>query len=153
MHKIFRNLNFSDTRKVPSMKCFGTVRQKNFWRIIAILPFSHAYSSSIPEIFWNTGFTYEIFRLCETKKSQLKIVIAPPSYALHVSIPETFWNTEGFLYEMFLHCQTKKSRRNIVIPPPSYAKKLFETENFLKHRRVPLRSFLVLWAFGTPSFA
>ena len=52
--------------------------------------------------------------------------------------------SEGFLYEIFRHCETKKFWQKIVIPP-LLSIKFFDTRNFVKQRRVPLRSFSVLW--------
>ena len=42
------------------------------------------------------------------------------------------------------HCETKNFRRKNVIPPFSSIK-LFETKNFLRNSRIPLRKFSALW--------
>ena len=57
------------------------------------------------------------------------------------------WHTEGFPYEIFRHCETKNFRQKIVIlPPPPLLSIIFcDTRNFVKQRRVPLRTFSVLW--------
>ena len=47
-------------------------------------------------------------------------------------------------HEIFWHCETKSFRRKNVIPPFSSIK-LFETKNFLKNSRIPLRKFSALW--------
>ena len=47
-------------------------------------------------------------------------------------------------YENFRHCETKNFRRKNVTPPFS-SKKLFESRNFLKNSRNPLRNFSALW--------
>ena len=47
-------------------------------------------------------------------------------------------------HEIFRHCETKKLRRKNVIPPFSTIK-LFETKNFLKNSRIPLRNFSAPW--------
>ena len=66
------------------------------------------------------------------------------------------WNTEGFPYENFRHCETKKidGKSWYSLPPPTLLSlKFFDTSNFTKYRRVPLRSFSVLWdnKFSTES--
>ena len=68
MHQKFRDQNFSQTRKGSLTKVFGTVRQKNFVKIV--IPY---YSKS--KKFFNTkaflkhkGPPYEYFPYCETKK-------------------------------------------------------------------------------------
>ena len=71
------------------------------------------------------GFTYKIFRHCETKNFRRKILILPPPL---LSI--NFFATGNFLkhtaecfnYEIFRQCETKIFRRKILIvpPPPSY---------------------------------
>ena len=72
--------------------------------------------------FWNTeGFSYEIFRYCETKYSTEKRDTFPsPSDPWNFSITEFFWNTEGFSYEIFRDYETKKFRRKNVISPLMY---------------------------------
>ena len=58
-------------------------------------------------------------------------------------------STEGFLHEIFRYCETKKysteKKSSYPPPPPPLSIKLFDPGNFLKHRRVPLRCFSVLW--------
>ena len=63
---------------------------------------------------------------------------------------EEFFDTPTFLkhwrdaHELFRDCETKKIRRKNVIPPFSTIK-LFETKNFLKNSRIPLRNFSAPW--------
>ena len=65
-----------------------------------------------------------------------------------------FFDTPNFLkhwrdaHEIFRHCETKNFRRKNVIPPFS-SMKLFETRNFLKNSRIPLRNFSALWDIST----
>ena len=53
--------------------------------------------------------------------------------------------SEGFPYEFFWHCETKNFRRKMLILPPPLILKIFRYQKFVKQRRVPLWSFLVLW--------
>ena len=78
----------------------------------------------------------------------------PPSYSWIFSIPEILWNTEGFAYEVFRYCETTNFWQKIVILPPSSPSpssssllfiNFFDTRIIVKHRRVRLRSFSVLW--------
>ena len=61
-----------------------------------------------------------------------------------------FFDTPNFLehwrdaHEFFRYYETKNFRRKNVIPPFSSIK-LFETGNFLKISRIPLRKFSALW--------
>ena len=67
------------------------------------------------------------------------------SYPKLFSIPEVFWNTEGFHNEFFRFCETKTLTKNCDTRASSLIHKIFDTRIFLKHRRVALRFFLVLW--------
>ena len=95
-------------------------------------------------------FLRRFFWYCETTKFRKEIVILHSSssfLSIMFSMPKVFWNTECFPYEFKRHCETKNFRRKIVIlsPLPQLAIKSFDARNFLEHRRVPLRNFLVLW--------
>ena len=59
--------------------------------------------------------------------------------------PKLFWNTGGFLYEMIRYCETKKKQPKIVLPLPLLCMDVLDTKTFLKHRRVPLHCFSVMW--------
>ena len=84
--------------------------------------------------------THDVFRHCETENSNGK------SWYVLLS-KKTFGNTEGYPHQCFRHCQIKNFRRKIVTLPTSLflPLNLFDTRNFLNHRRVPLQKFLVLW--------
>ena len=54
--------------------------------------------------------------------------------------------SEEFHYEVFRHCEKKFLTENRdTTPPPVSSINFFDSTNFVKKRRVPLRSFLVLW--------
>ena len=61
------------------------------------------------------------------------------------SISKTFWNTEGFLYEMFRYWETNIFEAQSWSPDPFFLQHFLHLENYLKHRRVPWRTLLVLW--------
>ena len=66
------------------------------------------------------GFTYKIFRHCETKNFRRKILILPPPLlSINFFATGKFLkhSTEGFLYEMFRYCKTKNFRRKFVTYP------------------------------------
>ena len=81
------------------------------------------------------------------QKNRRKIMILPPS-----PLSKNFFttgnflkhSTEGFSCEVFGYCETKKNStedRDIT----SLSIKLFDTQNFLKHRRDSLRNDSILW--------
>ena len=85
------------------------------------------------------------------KISDGKTWYPPPSYPKIFSLPEFFWNTKGFSHEVFRYFQIKNIRRKTVRTPPLSNSKLFHTRSFLKHKRVPPRSFLALWKWDFPT--
>ena len=56
-----------------------------------------------------------------------------------------FWNTERFPYENFRFWETKTLTKKRDTAPSSPIHKIFYNRNFLKHRKVALRTFSVLW--------
>ena len=80
-------------------------------------------------------------------KSSYSLPPLPP-HLLSITFFDTlnYWKTKGFPYGFFRHCETKKFWEKIVILPlPVNLHSFFNTRNFVKERRVPLRSFSVLW--------
>ena len=112
---------------------------------------SYAWKFSIPEFFSNTeGFPQDFFRYCEKKRFDKKSWPTPLMHKIfgYLKLVKT-WGVP-VSYEIFRHCEMKIFPRRIVIlpfslPSPLLSIKLFDTRIFLKHRRVPLRSFSVLW--------
>ena len=71
----------------PWRSCFGPVRYKNF-RLSRQASFSFAGNYSIPEFIRNTeGLSWEIYRHCETKIFQRKIVIP-----FCIKFEDQWWN-------------------------------------------------------------
>ena len=88
-----------------------------------------------------------MFRYCETKKISTE---NRDITLLSIKFFDTRnqWNPKGFPYEFFRHCETKNFPQKIgILPcsPPPLIHKFLDTRNFAKHRRVPLRTFSVLW--------
>ena len=71
--------------------------------------------------------------------------LPPPSYPQTFSLPEIFWNTapKGSSTKYFGTVRQKIFDGNRYIS--LWSMKFFDTRNFLKHQRFPLRSFLVPW--------
>ena len=111
-------------------------------------PRSYAWKFSIPEFFWNQeGFPHEIFWDSETKQFRRKIVILAPSLISNIfRYPKLVTHLKVSLRK-FSAVSDKKIRRRTVIPPPHpfLCMKSFDAKIFFKHRRVPLRSFSILW--------
>ena len=151
MHKIFLYpKNFWNIEGMPT-KVFGTVRPKIFdgktWYPLLCIKFFYT-----PNFLKHWRDAQEIFRHCETKNFRRKILKLPPSPPLiHKHFFATghflFSETQIILYEIFRNCETKKLWQKIVIlpPPPLLSINFFDTRNFVKQRRVPLRSFLLQW--------
>ena len=116
-------------------------------------PPSYPKTFSLPETFWNTaqkGSSTKCFGTVRQKIFDRKSWYSP-LLSINFLATGNFLkhSTEGFPYEIFRHCETKNFRQKIVILPSSSSPFLsidfFDTRNFVKHRRVPLRSFSVLW--------
>ena len=62
------------------------------------------------------------------------------------SMPNIFWKTGRFPYQVFCFGPLRQnfSDKTVMPPPPLLCLKNFDTAIFLKHRRVPLRSFSVM---------
>ena len=140
--KIFQCQNIYETQGSP-LRNFSVLWDKiNYPKIV------------IPPFFIDNFFPYQKFS--ETQKHEFFSALwgkklptekgDTPSLIRNFSIIEIFWNLEGFPYELFRYCETKKIRWKFVLPPPPLLSRIvFHTRNFLKHRRVPVRSFSVLW--------
>ena len=123
-------LDFSESGKCSPTKCFRTVWQKN-WRRIVSYPKKHF---SISKSFWSTiGFLYEMFRYCETAAERRNFSgeswHTSPSYARKISILKILWNTKGFPYEMRQYCKPKTLTR-ILMPAP------FLVLNVFRNRKI-----------------
>ena len=135
------------TTKVFSNELFGYTETENR----DTTPLIHKIFFFLPEIFWNSteGFPYEIFRHCETKNFRRKILIPPPLLSIiFFSLPDFFWNTDqkGSTTKFFGTVRKKFWLKTVITPPPPVLSiTFFDTTNFVKQRRVLLRSFLVLW--------
>ena len=143
IHKLFRYQKFCETKKGSTTKFFGTVRQQIFCRKSWFSLLGIKFFETLK--FWNTdGFLDETFRHCETKYFDWKLWYSPPP----------------LIYKFFRYqklCETKKGsptkffgpvRQQIFDRKSWYSLlgiKFFDTRNFLKHRRVPRRSFSALW--------
>ena len=146
---IFLKRKFSETQKGSSTKCFGTVRWNHFdaqsWRpphFLSLLFFD------VKKILNTERSLYEKFRYYEIKKVDGDSWCAPTFFSLTFFDIKNFWNTERFIYEMFGYCGTKTFNGKSWNPSPSYAWKI-SIVKLLKHKKVPLRIFLVLWAKKT----
>ena len=116
MQKMFRNQNFSETRKGSVTKLLGAVRQF-FFPMKLVICRSYAYDFSVREVFWNKGgFPYESFQYCE-KKTLTKYRDTP-----HLLLSKKIFDTRSFL----------KHRHN---PPRNFwtlrDKKLIAPENVI----------------------
>ena len=177
MHKTFRYPRFFETPK-SSPRSFSVQWDKKIDRIvIPYYPKTIRYQNiserqaSFYEYFRYCGtnridkvvipllskkkLLYDAFWWCETNKFD-KIVI--PLLPRNFFLPEQFWNTERFAHDVFWRCEAKVFRRKKVTPH-FLSIFFFHTRTFLKHKRVPPRSFSVLldWKFSpenrqTPPF-
>ena len=134
--------NFSETTKCSPLKYFGTVRQKLFdgksWYLPPLLSIK---TFSLPEIFWNTEwFPGEVFSVLWDKKNFDKTVKLPPSFAWKFSIPEFFRS----VLLRILSALWDKNFSTELSDIPFLCIKYCDTRNFLKHRTVPQRNFLVM---------
>ena len=146
--------NFFDTRNYCNSKGFhygsfrhfdGTFSTEN---LDTPLPLNQTFS--IPEIIeilkdsplrkfsalWDKKFSIKNF---ETPPPPLSINFFATGNSLKHS-------TEGFTYQIFRHWETKKIRQKIEnCDITLWCINFFTTRNFLIHRSVPQRKFLVLW--------
>ena len=98
------------------------------------------------------GFPYEIFRYCETKQVWRKIVIPAASLIPNIFRYQNFSETEkGSSSKCFDTVRQNNFDGKSWYPPPLLSPTFFDTRNFLKHRRVPLRSFSALWDKNFPT--
>ena len=102
---------------------------------------------SIPEINATVKDSPTEIWHCETKKFRQKIENCDITLrSIKIFHTRNKWNNKGFPYEIFRHCETKKiSTGNCDFRPPLLSLTFFDNKFFLEHRRVPLRSFSVLW--------
>ena len=126
-------------------KFLGTARQKKSTKnreiILLSIKLFHTRNQWHPR-----GFPYEIFRHCETKTFWQKTLIHPASSSstnLFATGNFPKQSTEWFPCNVFWHCETKKFDKKSWLNPLKH--KIFRYPKSVKHRRVPLRNFSVLW--------
>ena len=86
-----------------------------------------------------------IFSVLWAKKTDEDRDARPLCLPQHISISKTFWNTEGFLYGMFRYWEANNFEAQSWCPDPFFFQHFLHLEIYLKHRRVPWRTLLVLW--------
>ena len=97
------------------------------------------------QFFWNTeGFPYEIFRDCETKNIKEKL-LKSLFYLSFFRYPIFSKVRKCFPTKSFDTVRQKHWQKIVIHTPRLLSIKIFETRFVLKHTRVPLRYFLVLW--------
>ena len=122
-------------------KFFGTVRQKNFdvnlWYPPLCIKF---FDTAIFLKYWRDA--HEDFRHYETNNFRRKNVISPSIHKMfrYPKFSEILkrcpWTFSALWDQNF-------RRKNVI--PPFWSTKLFETKNFLKNSRIPLRKFSAPW--------
>ena len=137
---------------------------KNFWNTERFIyeMFGYCETKTFNGKLWNPSPSYarkiSIVKLLKHKKVPLRIFLVlwakktdedrdarPLCLPQHFSISKTFWNTERFLYEMFRYWETNIFEAQSWSPDPFFLQHFLHLENYLKHRRVPWRTLLVLW--------
>ena len=124
-----------------STKFFGTVRPKIFdrktWYPLVCIKFFDT-----PNFLKHWRDAHEIFRHCETKNFRRKNVI-PPIMHETFRYPKFSETLKGYPRN-FSALWDQKFSTEKRDTPFSFIK-LFETKNFLKNSRIPLRKFSALW--------
>ena len=127
-----------------------TLRQKIFdrktWYAPQRAPLCDPKNFSTTVFLWNTEvFPYEVFRYFETTNSQMKSWFSPLKHKFFRY--QNFSKTQkASSANFFQNCETTNFWQKIaILPSPFLSIKTFDTRIFLKHRRVPLPSFFVLW--------
>ena len=133
------------------MKWFGIVIQNNFDGKTWYPPLIHNLFHT--RNFLNTEkFPQEIFRYCETKIFQRKIVLHPIMHKIF-RYPKFYETQKGYRTKFFRSCETKNFRQNRYAfqishaPHPSsvLCMEISDTRIFLTYKRVLLRIFSALW--------
>ena len=100
-------------------------------------------------LFWNQeGLVYEMFRYWNKKFSmENRDITCNPSHPWTLSLPKTFWNTPQKVSstKCFGAVRQNNFDGKSWYPPPLLSFTFFDTRNFLKHRKISLRKFSVLW--------
>ncbi len=153
---LLSTLSETQHRRVPRQNFFGTVRQKIFSTTENLdtppSPFLSIHFFAAGNFLKHSteGFTYEIFRHCETKNFRRKILILPPPLlSINFFAAGNFLkhSTEGFTTKFFGNVRQKffdgKSWYS-TLPPLIHT--LFRYRKFSEthRRRVPLRNVSVL---------
>ena len=115
-------LVFSEARKCSPTKCFSTVRQKNWRRIVMPTPFliQNTFRSRKDfEAQWGSSTKcFGFVRLQRREKNfSGESWYASISYARKILILKVCWNTKGFPYEMRWHCEPKTLTRILMRTP------------------------------------
>ena len=106
---------------------------------------SYAWKISIVKLLEHKKVPLRNFLVLWAKKTDEDCDARPLCLPQHFSISKTFWHTEGFLYEMFRYWETNIFEAQSWSPDPFFLQHFLHLENYLKHRRVPWRTLLVLW--------
>ena len=105
---------------------------------------SYAWKISIVRFLKQKKVPLRNFPVLWAKKTDEDRDARPLCLPQHFSISKTFWNTEGFLYELVRYWETNIEAQSW-FPDPFFLQHFLHLENYLKHRRVPWRTLLVLW--------
>ena len=145
---------FATVKDSPT-KIFGTVRQKNFdrksWKSLPPPPplLSINFFATGRFLKHSTeGFTYQIYRHCETKNFRRKNVIhPPPSFIQFFSGPEVSETLKDSPTKFFGTVRQKNFDRKSWKSPPPLIHKLFRYRKIseTQHRRVHLPNLSTLW--------
>ena len=148
IHKIHRNLKFGEEQKGSSTKVFGIFRQKTFDGKFWYSPFLSINLLANDNFSkHSTGlFAYDVNRYCETKKFDRKS---------WYSLPPTPLIRKSHRFQNFFETQKGSPAKSFgTVGQQFFCRKLwypllginfFDTRNFVKHRKVPLRKDSVLW--------
>ena len=156
LYEIFRHCETTNFwRKIviitPPMKFCGTVGEykidRKMWYPPALLSLTVFDSRNFLK---HRRFLRRFFWYCETTKFRKEIVILHSSSSSFLSIMFLMPKfSETQIVSPTSLCGTVRQKifdgKSWYSPLPQLAIKSFDARNFLEHRRVPLRNFLVVW--------
>ena len=147
INKNFLYPKFSVTQEGSSTKWFGIMRQNNFdGKSWYRLPLLSIFFSDTRNIVKRRKFPLPtVSVLWDEKVSTENRDTRFLSFPHYISIPESSWKTEGILYEKVEHCERQKAFNKKLCFPTLLSMKGFDTQNYLKHRRVRLGNDSVPW--------